>query len=171
MRPPARRALLLLALAALPAQAQRVPEVEAAWAGLGEAARGWVPALSPPVPAAWPAAVGGRTRRYAFAYRARPGLADGAEVAAPWAFVEEGVTILTRTLTPLGIQGVRPMRAEEIALAERDAEVASLLAGPLDAAGAALIRAFHCGWAARQGVIARDVLARHPDFAAWLGCA
>ena len=163
-----RRALLLPALAPLPVRAQRMPEVEAAWAGLGEAVRGWMPALSPPLPSSWPP--DGRVRRYAFAYRPRPGLADGAEVAAPWAIVEREVTVLDRTLTPLGIQGVRPLRAEEIALAERDAEVAALLAGPPDAAGAALVRAFHCGWAGRQGVIARDILARHPDFAAWLGC-
>ena len=162
-------------LAARPARAKGLnPELEAAWTALGPAARGWVPHLSPAFPASRPP--DGVIHRYALAWRLRPSLADGAEVAAPWAVVETRpgaparVIPLTPELAPLGIQGVRPLSGEELALAGREAEVDALLSTPPDAAGAALIRAFHCGWARGQGVVAAAILPRHPAFAAWLGC-
>ena len=162
-------------LAALPARAKSLdPEVEAAWVALGPAARGWVPHVSPAFPASWP--LDGVIHRYALAWRLRPSLADGAEVAAPWAVVETRpdaparLIPLTPNLVPLGIQGVRPMSGEELALAGREPEVDALLTAPPDAAGAALIRAFHCGWARRQSAVAAAILPRHPAFAAWLGC-
>ncbi|MFC0387303.1 hypothetical protein [Muricoccus vinaceus] len=80
-----------------------------------------------------------------------------------------------QAVTPLGIQGVRPMAAEERALAAREAEIDTLLAARSEALpgpeAAALVRAFHCGWQRRQGVIAAAVLHGHRAFAGWLGCA
>ncbi|MBP0493917.1 hypothetical protein [Roseomonas indoligenes] len=176
---PGRRGLGAALLLALPAGAQPLPpgaEVEAAWAALGPSARGWSPLVSPAFPLAWPPDGTAALRRYAFAYRQRPGLADGVEVAAPWAAAETRpgaptrIILLAGGLAPLGIQGVRPLRPEEMRLIEREAEVAALLAAPPDRDGAALIRAFHCNWASRQGVVARTVAPDHPDFIAWLGC-
>jgi len=73
-----------------------------------------------------------------------------------------------QAVTPLGIQGVRPMAA-------REAEIDTLLAARSEALpgpeAAALVRAFHCGWQRRQGVIAAAVLHGHRAFAGWLGCA
>ena len=168
---------MAVAFGPAPCAAQPVPPgpaLEAAWAALGPATRGWTLQVTPAFPTAWPA--DGTTRRYAFAYRVPPRMADAAEVAAPWAVAEQRpgapatVIPLGQGLSPLGLQGVRPMGGEEMALAGRTAEVDALLATPPDAAGAALIRAFHCNWRRRQGVIAAAVLPLHPAFDAWLGC-
>ncbi|MCR0985241.1 hypothetical protein [Roseomonas populi] len=177
---PGRRHLAALLLALAPAaRAGAVPpgpEIEAAWAALGPAARGWSLLVSPAFPLAWPPDGTAALRRYAFAYRQRPGLADGVEIAAPWAAADTHpgaparIIRLAADLSPLGIQGVRPLGAEETRLIGREAEVAALLAAPPDEAGAALIRAFHCNWARRQGVVARAIAPSHPAFTAWLGC-
>ncbi len=150
------------------------PEIEAAWAALGPARRGWVLDVSPAFPASWPP--DGTLRRYALAWRHQPGIVDGVEVAEPWAQVETRpgsparLIPLMPELRPLGIQGVRPMSAEELRVARSGAELDTRLATPGDSESAALIRAFHCGWARRQGVVARAILPRHPEFSAWLGC-
>ncbi|WP_338665659.1 hypothetical protein VQH23_10875 [Pararoseomonas sp. SCSIO 73927] len=178
MRADGRRALGA-ALLTLPAAARAQPlppgpEIEAAWAALGPAARGWSLLASPAFPVAWPPQ--GSLRRYAFAYRHRPSLADGVEVAAPWAAAETGpgtlgrIISLSSELTPLGIQGVRPLSGEETRLIGREAEVARILLAPPDEAGAALVRAFHCNWASRNGLGARAIAPHHPAFIAWLGC-
>ena len=147
-----------------------------AWRQIGTAGD-WQLVVSPAFPLAWPPGPEGPVLvRYAYAMRLRPGLADGAEVASPWARSVAAATgrpsvdILQRRLEPLGTQGVRPLRADELGLALRGNDVAVLLAGSLDPGQEALVRAFTCGWIARNGVVAAAIAPRHPAFAAWLGC-
>ncbi len=148
----------------------------AAWTAMGTAARDWVMAVSPPVPAHWPPDADGALVRYAYAWTLRLHIADGSEVAAPWARSEgkpgeaPRVEVIRRTLESLGIQGVRPMLPAELQLAGREEEVAALLTSPLSPASEPLIRAYYCKWRSLNGVIAATLVPRHPEFFAWLRC-
>jgi len=133
--------------------------------------RGWVLEIMPPVPEP-----DGQLVYYASARRFRPGLSDGHEVAALWAKADQrgNVTLLTDAVSLLGIEGVRPMTRGEIALFE---EVER--AGPLedlwrrashDGGAAMLLRRRYCFWS-RVKLVSREVLARHPNVAAFLDCA
>ena len=145
--------LAILLLLTQGASAQPIPAPETAflklWSAIPNRA-GWDPLVSPAFPSRWPPPNGtGKIVRYAFAIRIRPGVADGAEVAAPWGrstLDGEGrlvVERLTTRLQPLGIQGVRPLSAVEITLLDQESAAAKLLL-----AG---------GGQARDGVV-RDVI-------------
>ena len=181
-RRPARRWALLLAclLPALPARAQiAASEAQAVFAPLWDELpqqAGWQLQVSPPLPGAWPQPAGGTVERYALALRLTPNIADGAEVAAPWAKStvdatgRVGVERLSPRLRPLGVQGVRPLRSEEIVLIDREQEVARLLLAGGAAATNGLVRDFTCGWIGRQGVAAAAIMPLHPGFTRWLAC-
>ena len=149
-----------------------------AWARLPGSA-GWQMLVSAPFPRDWPPEGGGRGMpvvRYAYAMRLRPGLADGAEVAAPWARsteADDGATtlaLLDAGLHPLGIQGVRPLGNAELELVGREAEAAALLRVGETAATDPLVRAVTCGWIGRNGVAAAAITPLHPAFTRWLAC-
>lgn len=138
---------------------------------------GWRMMMSPAFPLVWPAPDARSTVvHYAFAMRLDPAVADGAEMTAPWARTlldADGVIHveqLSPHLNPLGMQGVRPLRSEEIALAGREEEAAErLLAGGEQATGG-LVREVTCGWIGRQGVVASAITPRHQSFMRWLDC-
>ncbi len=72
-----------------------------AWAGLADTS-GWRMRVSAPFPQAWPPPAGGAAVVcYAYAARLRPGLADGEQVASPWARSVEAPDGVTR-VTVLG---------------------------------------------------------------------
>ena len=137
---------------------------------------GWQMLVSPAFPATWPPPMGGQREvvRYAFALRVAAGVADGAEMAAPWAKLtirRDGGAVVHRLsdrLQPLGIQGVRPLATAEIALVPREQEVADrLLSGR--GLGDEVVQAFTCNWIARQGVVASRYHAFAPRLHALAG--
>ena len=82
----------------------------------------------------------------------------------------QGVERLSRRLQPLGLQGVRPLGAAEIALAGCEQDVAErLLTGGTQATDS-LVRDVTCGWLSRQGVVAAAITPLHPGFVRWLTC-
>jgi hypothetical protein len=149
----------------------------AAAARLEGEAKGWEMSVSPAFPEHWPGHSPGRLVFYAYAYRVNPQLADAVEVAGPWArgTLQPGhalqIEILRRSLEPLGIQGVRPMQANEMKLAQRQAQIEALLWAPASAEHSRLIRAFYCNWYGRQGVMAAAIEPRHSAFFRWLQCS
>ncbi|MGI4946031.1 MAG: hypothetical protein ACRYHQ_36640 [Janthinobacterium lividum] len=78
----------------------------------------WQMLVTPAFPQSWPAPLAGRGAvvGYAFARRLKPGVVDGAEMAAPWARLTmnaEGVQRVERlspTLQPAGPAGGTPAR-------------------------------------------------------------
>ena len=114
--------------------------------------------------------------RYSFAMRLNPSVSDGAEMAAPWAkstlnstgkiVVEQ----LSARLRPLGLQGVRPLRSEEIALLGREQEVEQRFLVGGKPATDGVVRDFTCSWISRQGVVAAAIMPLHPSFERWLAC-
>ena len=137
---------------------------------------GWQMLVSPPFPATWPQPPGGTVVRYAFAMRLNPTVADGAEMSAPWAKSTRSATgviaieRLSNRLRPLGIQGVRPLRSSEIAVGDREPEMARLLFAGGTAATNGVVREVTCAWIARQGVVAAAIMPLHPSFTKWLAC-
>ena len=139
---------------------------------------GWQMLVSAAFPREWPPRAGRRMAvvRYVYAYRLRPGLADGAETAAPWARSTERpdgtvtVALLQPGLRPLGLQGVRPLRAGEAELARRDAEAAAQLRAGGSGASDGLVHDFTCNWIARNGVVAAALTPLHPAFVQSLAC-
>ena len=152
------------------------PPLYEAWRRTLQPGEAWVPDMTPHLPLDWPIRDGALVR-YGFAYRLRPGLADGAEMTEPYARVVEWpdgtthVEQLTPRFVVRGIQGVRPLGREEAALANRRPELPALLRAPASAGRDAEIRAITCFWRSVLGVQASAVLPRHPAYAAWLGCA
>lgn len=134
---------------------------------------GWVLDVTPPVPMCWPEEP---LVYYASARRFRPGLSDGQDIAAPWARVDSqaNVTLLTDSVTLLGTEGIRPLTRGELLLlqeVERAGPLQDLWPlAPRDPAVAMLLRRWYCHWS-RVRLVSRDVLARHPEFAAFLDCA
>ena len=170
----------LLQLPLLSARAQTIsPDPGAAflpaWNELADRS-GWQMLVSPPFPGAWPPPAGSTLVRYAFAVRLNPVIADGAEIAAPWATSTLGSTgeiVVERLVTRLqllGVQGVRPLSTAEIALADREQDVTQRLIAGGDQATDAVVRDFMCGWIARQGVVAAAIMPLHSDFKHWLNC-
>ena len=139
---------------------------------------GWQMLVSPAFPRSWPPppAGSGVVVRYAFAMRLKPGVADGAEMGAPWARVTvdargaQAVERLSRRLRPLGLQGVRPLGTAEIALLGREQEAAERLLAGSPQATDGLVRDVTCGWIGRQGVVAAAITPLHPGFVRWLAC-
>jgi hypothetical protein len=142
----------------------------------------WSQRLTPPLPIAWPPA--GQGQLEVFAYAARPGdrISDGEETAAPWARIRvlAGAPKLDDLgeLQRIGIQGVRPLSADEIAIVRSGDEAAAALARiasartlPNDASeDASLVRRYFCLWRRTNGVIATALAPAHAGFFAWLGC-
>jgi hypothetical protein len=174
-------AVLLCLLPTISANAQpTAPDPSAVflpgWNHLPDRA-GWQMLVSPPFPGTWPMPGGrGTLVRYSCAMRLDPAVSDGAEVAAPWAKStlnstgENVVEQLSTRLRPLGSQGVRPLRSEEIALLGREQEVAQRLLGGGKPATDGVVRDFTCSWISRQGVVAAAIMPLHPAFEHWLAC-
>ncbi len=171
-------ALLSFVVSRLQAATDPTQPFAQAWSRL-PGTTGWRMLVSAPFPRDWPPEAGRHglpVVRYAFAMRLRPGLADGAEMTAPWARSTEAndgattVTLLEAGLNPLGIQGVRPLSSAELDLVGREAEAAGLLRAGGAAATDSLVRATTCGWIGRNGVVAAAITPLHPAFTRRLAC-
>ncbi len=100
-----------------------------------------------------------------------PDIRDGVRVSAAWAKLVLGtdapaLTRVSPALKELGIQGVRPISAEQAHEQLRAYQAAAeLRAGKLEA-----IRGAYCLWASNNGVIAESIKAEHAAFFAALAC-
>jgi len=83
--------------------------------------------------------------------------------------------ILTRQIKEIGIQGVRPLRAEEIAVVKSyDAVEAQLYKLSREAArgniDAPAIQRYFSLWCETSGTVAEQIRPYHKEFFHWLGC-
>jgi hypothetical protein len=137
----------------------------------------WRPRLSPPLPSAWPPDGQRRLLTYAYAFRLKPSIGQGEEIASPWARVITGDGIVELEELghprPLGLQGVRPLSAEELEIARTApaaaAELDRLVQG-VDLPEAPPVLRYYCFWRQVNGVLAAELEQRHPEFFRWLAC-
>lgn len=143
----------------------------------------WDYAIAPAIPAAWPPDGKGVVYYYTFAYGSNPArLVDGQFVAAPWAQVKVDVArgapeleILSKGIKEIGIQGVRPLREEEIKIFNQRAAVEEQIQTlsrktSLHAIDAKRLKEFFQLWCSTNGVIAEELRRKHPQFFEWVGC-
>ncbi len=137
----------------------------------------WDVALTPVVPAAWPP--DGTVVTYVYARGRSARLSDGEHVAAPFARIVSApgavdrVSSLGKRLVERGVQGVRPLGSEEIAVpgaAQLEGTVRQLSRAQVEAPPPDDLRASYCLWKSTNGVIAADVVAASPAFFRWLAC-
>jgi hypothetical protein len=168
------------------------PALDTAWAKIGRPTAGpheppgvcWSWRLSPPFPSEWPLGQESRLVFYAYAEGFDINVMDGVRVAAPWALVEAPVsggamlvvTPLADSIRELGIQGVRPLRADEVGsctAGTSDEEVfATVQASPEESEKARPgLSARYAFWSKYNGVIAEWIRSRNEAFFAWLRCA
>lgn len=182
-----RTALMLLACLAAAGPSGQRPARDGLEARVAELAGGILPPLAstrvaPPVPARWPPQ--GPTALVFHVYAAvfDPGLRDAERVLSSWALAtlepgaaEASLRTLRKPTRELGIQGVRPLRAEEQqALATRDAAEAALARlareGRAEGPEAAPVRRYYCAWLSVNGVFAEELRGASPGFIEWLAC-
>jgi len=146
--------------------------------------KSWSFAVTPPIPAAWPPDGKGVVYYYAFAYGMNPSrLADGEWIAAPWARVKVDATgqaapqleMLTKGIKEVGIQGVRPLRDEEIKTLDQQAAVEEQIQTiskktSLRGIDAKPLKQFFQLWCSTNGVIVEQLRSKHPQFFDWVGC-
>jgi hypothetical protein len=140
---------------------------------------GWSYRLTPPLPEAWPPDGLPTLLAYAYPCGFSPQLRDAERVGAPWARVEREKdswlrwTLLCEEIREMGIQGVWPLRAEELAVLQGSSSAPAALGamtqihqdgGPI----ADLVRAFYGHWLRCNGVIARHLQEQHRDFFDWV---
>jgi hypothetical protein len=145
----------------------------------------WDYVISPPFPSIWPPDKNSCLYYYAYAagHDLRGGLADGVHLSAPWGRVE--VEIGRRTslkfkplaskIKAIGIQGVRPISKDELAIYERK-ESAETYLGTLttlpdeNEKGVSELKKYYCTWCNHNGVIVEEIRVHHTQFFQWLGC-
>jgi len=145
----------------------------------------WSYQVSPPFPMDWLPGPKPRLCYYAYAtgFSVQGGLADAVYVAAPWCRVivsSSGASppILERLsprLREIGIQGFRPITAEEKAIYDQAGSVERFLSGLTSipeesAAETQLLRTYYCTWAGHNGTIVPEIRAFHEGFFRWLAC-
>ena len=145
---------------------------------------GWRYAITPPFPCKWPPDGRGEVCYYAFARGLKPGLLDAEVVSTLWGRVlldtrgekPPRMDILSRALGESGIQGVRPLAPQEMAI-YRTAETAELAVQDLvkttqpETFQAGAIRLYYCQWSKDNGVVSGQVRVLHEGFFRWLDCA
>ena len=144
----------------------------------------WNGRLTPAFPCDWPVQKGAMLCYYAYAYTLDPRLADGERIAQAWGKVTvapsvEGkpeFKILLKEVKELGIQGVRPLRKEEIEIIKTADSVEQTLVKWMSS-GEKIVNSdlksfkdFYCLWIQNNGVIAQEIQKFHPDFFGGLGC-
>ena len=141
----------------------------------------WSYRVTPPLPLQWPPDGGRKVVYYAFPEGLVLGGGDLLKVGKPWATVTIGagsepeVRILRSSIEGISSLGVRPLSAEEAAVAKASTGGPKLLRklASLPAVGsreAAIIRNFYCGWLQGNSVIASQLRPNHAGFFAWLDC-
>lgn len=143
----------------------------------------WDPAVTPPIPVRWPPEGGPCSVRYLYATCFDPRIADGIRVAAPWGSIEsaggeQGLSRFVRfseSIREIGIQGVRPITKEEMAVYEKRGAVESSLeslAGLPDENDPVMgsLRDSYRTWCGHNGVIMQELFSLHEPFFRWVGC-
>lgn len=143
----------------------------------------WSWRLSPPFPSEWPPRKESRFIYYAFAEGFDLNIMDGVRIGALWAKLEVPVsgdtppvlTSLLDAVKELGVQGVRPLSAEEMAKSGGSEPIESalgdLMAHPDQACDTReRISAYYCFWSRNNGVISEAIRPRHEKFFDWLKC-
>ena len=143
----------------------------------------WSWRLSPPLPSEWPPRKESRLVYYAFAEGFDLNIMDGVRVAAPWARLEIPVsgsappllTPLLDSVKELGIQGVRPISADELAKSGGwepiETVLGKLMAHPDEADRTReRLSAYYCFWSRNNGVISEAIRPYHEKFFDWLKC-
>ncbi len=143
---------------------------------------GWQYVISPPFPCQWPPKGQGEICYYAYARGLRFGLTDAEAIAAPWGRVRWDVSgrrpprmeVLSKGLREAGIQGVRPLLPQEMAIYKTAKAVEARLlviarASTLKGDESAIHR-YYCRWSKDNGVAADQIRPFHPGFFSWLDC-
>jgi len=140
----------------------------------------WSSSSTPPFPAQWPPTPTTTWVRYAYAYGLDPQLADGEQIARPWARLELAagsgrarVVLLSRKLEGIGTQGVAPLDAASLKVLETEDAVTARclrLDGPPPAGRPETteLAAFFRTWLGFNGVIAEAIGPDHAAFLAWV---
>lgn len=151
----------------------------------GPPRRWWTYEISPPFPSVWPPAPDLTLYYYVYAdgHDFSGGLSDGVYITAPWARVEVDLKgsadpkfkLLSTKIREIGIQGVRPLSKEEVAVYELGETVEAYLGnltGLPDEKDRAVsdLRRYYCAWCGDSGGIAKEIRPLHKSFFKWLGC-
>jgi len=144
----------------------------------------WSYRVSPPFPSKWPPESKRSFHYYVYGYGfdLKRGLADAVLMAAPWAKVEVvcqrgiplKVEVLSKRIREIGIQGVRPLSAEEIKVYDRRKEMEdyffSLDAMPTETRQETRwLKQYYRTWVGGNGVLVQEIQYRHKSFFEWLG--
>ena len=144
----------------------------------------WIAYRSTPAfPSLWPPAVGLQLIHYVYAYGndsdIHRQIADGEFISKPWARlrkpsapgIQPVVEFLEDELHQIGIQGFRPLNADELTIFEQVSQVENsfnqLLNGDSDKEYQAL-KIFYKTWLGLNGVIGEEIAKPHADFFRWL---
>lgn len=132
--------------------------------------------MTPAFPTRWPATKGTTLLKYAYARGFSPALREGEYTAAPWAILRiEGENLEFSPVGPvleLGIQGVRPLRFDDVDQPSPQAvesEFRELVRAGLPPRAPPRFRAAYQTWRSSNGVIAEVVMRLQPGFFDWLG--
>ena len=143
----------------------------------------WAYRFTPAFPLVWPPTSRGGVVYYGVPYGLAAGrVSDGEYVGEAWVKVEvvsggsARVSVLSKKIQTLGIQGVHPLGADEIRVEREHAQgpehLAALTRLPL--AGdprTPQIRSYYCSWARHQALFAKYLAtAYQSDFFSWLAC-
>ena len=144
----------------------------------------WEYRISPPFPSHWPPDVNLQLFYYVYAAGLGPStLVDGEHVAAPWGRVEMDprgpggakFTRLSEKLREIGIQGVRPLTQEEVAIFKKKTAAQAYLATLTSLTdeneeAVRMLQQYFCKWCQFNGGIVAEIRSAHKQFFLWLGC-
>ena len=130
----------------------------------------WQYRVSLPFPADWPSKGTDYYYIYANGQDIRHMIADGELIARPWAKIEVSPTdqkliILSTKLKKIGIQGVRPLKGEDVR--SYRARQKSVKQGDTTYETQ---KKYYCWWLGNNGVIADIIRPHHEAFFKWLEC-
>jgi len=144
----------------------------------------WDYLVSPAFPSVWPPESNLALVYYVYAIGHAPrSLVDGVYVAAPWACVEVDLKrklspkfkLLSNRIREIGIEGVRPLFREELAIFAKK-EAAETFLGNLKSLpdekekSVSELRRYYCTWLKLKGEIVEEIRPFHKEFFKWLRC-
>lgn len=145
----------------------------------------WMYYISPPFPSIWPPKPNLRLYYYAYAQGLdfTGGLVDAVYIAASWARVKLDIKgnkspeleRLSNRIEEIGIQGIRPLSEEEMAIFEKGASAQAFLGNLTtlpdrkEQSVSELID-YYCTWLRLNAAIASDIRSFHEAFFKWLQC-
>jgi hypothetical protein len=161
--------------------------LESQWKTLKKNANGdilWIAYRSTPAfPSDWPPNFTTELIYYIYAYGnyidVYHQIVDGEFISKPWARIRKPITpgvqpvveFLDDELHQIGIQGFRPLNADELTIYEQAEQVeesfSRLLKGGIDRDYQA-IKVFYVTWLGLNGVIGEHIRKSHADFSGWL---